>query len=99
MLKTITRFIGEGVSSTGVATPEEAVEAERKHRRLAALQNIALTKQVGSASSAFSTHTISMYELVMQFDAIKACLDASDDQFVRENAAFLKKHVPQVFES
>lgn len=96
MLGTVVRFTGEGVAAYGAETPEQAVYTERHRRRIEALKNITLPRSNSNAS--FENQTITMSELSKHFDEIYACISACDDQFVRENMAFLKKHLSSYIE-
>lgn len=96
MLGTVTRFVGDGVAAYGAETPEQAVYTERHRRRIEALKNITLPR--GATSAQFESQTITMSDLAKHFDEINACIGACDDQFVRENMAFLKKHLGSYIE-
>ena len=95
MLGTTIRYTGEGVASYGVDTPEQAVQVERHRRRIEALKNITFPK---NNHNNFEQASISMTDLAKHFDEIRTCLDTCDDQFVRENMSFLKKHLSSYIE-
>lgn len=90
MLGTTIRYTGDGAPSTGMTTAEEAFHKERHERRMAAFNNLGL--------STTSRDSKEMYisTVVQNYDKIKAALDAADEQFYRENKAFIKKYLPDI---
>lgn len=95
MLDITTRFTCENGPSAGYQTVEEAIQQERAHRRIIALRNLGVLK----SNNQMSTNHLTEADLVNKYDEIRAALDASDDQFVRDNMKFLKKHLPEFLES